>query len=287
MAADLLKRKLNKLKDIVAAYRLVLIAYSGGVDSSFLLKSAVCFLGSENVLAITAVSPTYTQKELKAAKEIAEGLGVAHRVIDTNEVDDPRFKANPENRCYYCKSELFSRLQKIARTEGIAYVLDATNADDLKDYRPGQEAKKECGVHSPLAEAGMAKKDIRALSKEFGLKTWNAPQAACLASRFAYGQEITVEDLNRIEKAEEYIRSLGFKMVRVRHYQLPDKTKLARIEVDTKDMPNLVPASPAGRLRQSSLVHRLRKLGYTYVTLDLEGYRSGSMNEGIKHKFKI
>ena len=240
MAQAHLKRKLNKLKDIIVSYKKALIAYSGGVDSSFLLKSACLYLGCDKVLAVTAVSPTYTRKELEGAKEIAKNLGVGHKSISTNEVDDPRFKANPKDRCYYCKSELFSKLQGIARKERIGYVLDGTNADDIKDYRPGQEAKKECGVHSPLAEAGLTKEDIRKLSKEFGLKTWDAPQGACLASRFAYGQEIAIEDLKRIEKAEEYIRSLGFKMVRVRYYQLPDKTRLARIEIDTKDIPNFV-----------------------------------------------
>ena len=171
-------------------------------------------------------------------------------------------------------------MQKIAQKEGIDYVLDATNADDLKDYRPGQEAKKECGVHSPLAEAGMTKKDIRALSKKFGLKTWDAPQAACLASRFAYGQEITREDLNRIEKAEEYIRSLGFKMVRVRHYQLSDKTRLARIEVNKEDIKKAAS-------HKSQVTSHLKGLGYNYVTLDLEGYRTGSMNEGLYRKVSI
>ncbi|HLD41015.1 MAG TPA: ATP-dependent sacrificial sulfur transferase LarE, partial [Candidatus Omnitrophota bacterium] len=228
-----------------------------------------------NVLAITAVSPTYTRKELAAAKDLAGELNVRHRIIHTNEVDDPNFKANPENRCYYCKSELFSKLREMARKEGIGFVLGATNADDLKDYRPGSLAKKECGVYSPLAEAGLSKKEIRRLSKEFGLKTWDAPQAACLASRFAYGQEIRPEDLARVEKAEDFIRSLGFKMVRVRHYQLPDKTLLARVEVAAQDIERVTS-------HKSQVTSKLKKLGYNYVTLDLEGYRSGSMNEGIK-----
>ena len=198
-----------------------------------------------------------------------------HRIIQTNEVDDPNFKANPQNRCYYCKSELFSKLQEMAGKEGIGFVLDATNADDIKDYRPGSLAKKECGVHSPLADAGLSKKEIRQLSKEFGMKTWDAPQAACLASRFAYGQEIRPEDLARVEKAEDFIRSLGFKMVRLRHYQLPDKTLLARVEVGAQDIERVAS-------HKSQVTNKLKKLGYNYVTLDLEGYRSGSMNEGIE-----
>lgn len=275
MAEQVLKNKLDRLAAILRAYRKALVAFSGGVDSSFLLKCCRDYLGRENVLAVTAVSPTYTKKELAAAKDIAGELRASHRVIHTNEVEDPNFKANPQNRCYYCKSELFSKLQEMAGKEGIKFVLDATNADDLKDYRPGSLAKKECGVHSPLAEAGLGKKEIRQLSKELGLKTWDAPQAACLASRFAYGQEIRIEDLTRVEKAEDFIRSLGFKMVRLRHYQLSDKTLLARVEVDKKDI-NLVVRRP------SSLVRHLKELGYNYVTLDLEGYRSGSMNIGIK-----
>lgn len=275
MAEQVLKKKLNKLAGFLRAYRKVLVAFSGGVDSSFLLKCCRDYLGQENVLAVTAVSPTYTQKELASAKDIAGELNVPHRVIRTNEVDDPNFKANPQNRCYYCKSELFSKLQEMARKEGIGSVLDATNADDLKDYRPGSLAKKECGVHSPLAEAGLSKKEIRQLSKEFGLKTWDAPQAACLASRFAYGQEIGIDDLARVEKAEDFIRSLGFKMVRVRHYQLPDKTLLARVEVGAQDIERVTS-------HKSQVTSKLKKLGYNYVTLDLEGYRSGSMNVGIK-----
>lgn len=274
MALVLPRRKLDKLKGILLSYKRVLVAYSGGVDSSFLLKCCSDFLGNNNVLAVTAVSPTYTQRELKTAQEAAGGLGVGHRIIHTEEFDNPNFKANPENRCYYCKSELFRKLKEMAKIEAINFVLDGSNQDDLKDYRPGRQAKEELAVHSPLAEVGLAKKEIRQLSKEFGLKTWDAPQAACLASRFAYGQEITIENLERIEKAEDYIRSLGIKLARVRHYQLPDKTKLARIEVDKKEIKKITDY----RLAISDY---LQKLGYNYVTLDLEGYRSGSMNIGI------
>lgn len=274
MALALPRRKLDKLKGILLSYKRVLVAYSGGVDSSFLLKCCSDFLGKNNVLAVTAASATYTRKELNTAKEITRDLGVTHKIISTSEVDDPSFKANPVNRCYYCKSELFSRLKSLAEKEHTAYILDGSNLDDLKDYRPGRQAKEELGVHSPLAEAGLTKKEIRQLSKEFGLKTWDAPQMACLASRFAYGEEITIENLKRIEKAEEYIRSLGIKLVRLRHYQLPDKTKLARIEVDKKEIKKITDY-------RLSIIDYLQKLGYNYVTLDLEGYRSGSMNLGI------
>jgi uncharacterized protein len=272
-----LKRKLKNLEDALLSYGRVIVAYSGGVDSSFLLKSCAHYLGNDKVTAITAVSPTYTRKELKTAGQIAKELGVAHKIIRTDEASDPRFKANPENRCYYCKSELFSKLKSIAKRKGAGFVLDGTNADDLRDYRPGRQAKEELGVRSPLAEAGLTKDDIRVLSKEFGLSTWDAPQAACLASRFAYGQEITVPDLKRIGQAEDYIRSLGIKMVRVRHYKLPDSTKLARIEVDGEEIEKVTG-------HKSQVTGHLKKLGYNYVTLDLEGYRSGSMNESIKKK---
>lgn len=274
MAEQPLKRKLKKLKDIIISCKKVIIAYSGGVDSSFLLKCCLDYLGKESVLAVTAVSPTYTRKELAAAKEIAKGLGISHSIISTEEVDNPNFRSNPRNRCYYCKTELFSKLKSIAQRRGIGFVLDGTNADDLKDYRPGRQAKEELGVRSPLAEAGLNKQDIRKLSRKFGLTTWDAPQAACLASRFAYGQEISPEDLGRIEKAEDYLRSLGIKMVRVRHYLLIDKTRLARIEVEKGDIQAIAS-------RKSQVASRIKELGYNYVTLDLEGYRAGSMNEGI------
>lgn len=277
MAEQPLKRKLEELKSIIISCKKAVIAYSGGVDSSFLLKCCLDYLGKDNVLAVTAVSPTYTRKELTAAKEIAKGLGISHSIISTDEVDDPNFRSNPANRCYYCKTELFSKLKSIAQRKGIGLVLDGTNADDLKDYRPGRQAKEELGVRSPLAEAGLNKADIRQLSRKFGLKTWDAPQAACLASRFAYGQVIAPEDLGRVEKAEDYLRSLGIKMVRVRHYLLSDKTRLARIEVEKGDIQAI-----AGRGPQ--VVARIKELGYNYVTLDLEGYRTGSMNEGIVDK---
>lgn len=274
MAEQPLKRKLEKLKSIIISCKKAIVAYSGGVDSSFLLKCCLDYLGKDSVLAVTAVSPTYTRKELTTAKEIAKGLGISHTVISTEEVDNPNFRSNPRNRCYYCKTELFSKLKSIAQKKGIGFVFDGTNADDLKDYRPGRQAKEELGVRSPLAESGLHKADIRKLSRKFGLKTWDAPQAACLASRFAYGQEIAPEDLGRIEKAEDYLRSLGIKMVRVRHYVLADKTRLARIEVDKEEIQIVTNHKP-------QITNQLKKLGYNYVTLDLEGYRTGSMNEGI------
>lgn len=277
VAEQLLKRKLEKLRSIIISCKKAIIAYSGGVDSSFLLKCCLDCLGRGNVLAVTAVSPTYTRKELKTAREICRGLEVSHRVISTEEADNPDFRSNPANRCYYCKTELFSKLKALAQSKGFGFVFDGTNADDLKDYRPGRKAKEELGVRSPLAESGLNKQDIRNLSRKFGLETWDAPQGACLASRFAYGQEISPKDLGRIEKAEDYLRSLGIKMVRVRHYLLTDKTRLARIEVEKEDIQALID-------HKSRIVNRIKELGYNYVTLDLEGYRTGSMNDGITHR---
>lgn len=277
MVVVLLRKKLNKLKKILLGYKKVLIAYSGGVDSTFLLKCCSVYLGRNSMVAVTAVSPTYTRGELRIASQIVKELDIRHKIIKTRELESPNFKTNPENRCYYCKKELFSKLKAIARKEHIDFILDGSNLDDLKDYRPGNKAKKEFHIYSPLIEAGFTKKDIRKLSREFGLKTWDAPQAACLASRFAYGHEITMKNLVRVEKAEGYIRSLGFDMVRVRHYELPDKTKLARIEVYSKDIEKI-------SSRRPKIISQLKKLGYDYVTLDLEGYRCGSMNEGILQK---
>lgn len=274
MVAELLKTKINKLKDILLAYKKVIVAYSGGTDSSFLLKCCSDFLG-KNVLAVTAVSPTYTKKELNLAKEIARLLGVRHKIIKTDEMGDARFNSNPKNRCYYCKQELFYKLRSMARRQHTSFVLDGSNLDDLRDYRPGAKAKRDLGVRSPLAEAKFTKGDIRKLSREFGLKTWNQPAGACLASRFAYGQKITMSGLGKIEKAEKYLCFLGIEMARLRHYELSDKTLLARIEVNKKDIKRVVTG-------QLSIVRYLKRLGYNYITLDLEGYRMGSMNEGLK-----
>ena len=273
MAENRLRKKLSKLKDILLSYKEAVVAYSGGADSTFLLKCCSSQPGSK-VLAVTAVSPTYTRRELKAAKEIAADLGVVHKVIRTSEFDDPNFKANPRNRCYYCKLELFSRLKKIAGKNRIEFVLDGSNADDTRDYRPGSKAKLELGVVSPLAEAGLTKSEIRRLSRQQGLKTWDTPQAACLASRFPYGQTIRKDDLSRVEKAENYLHSLGFKTVRLRHYRLPDNNILARIEVDRVDL-------KAFLKDRTAVTVYLRGCGYDYITLDLEGYKPGSMNVGF------
>jgi len=264
--------KMNKLKKILRDMQRVLVAYSGGVDSNFLLKIAVDTLGERNVIAVTDCSQTYQKSEFRQAKRRARALGVRHLTTFTDELKDTRFTSNPKNRCYFCKKHLFGRLKKMARERGIKYVLDASTVDDLKDYRPGSKAARELGVRSPLQEAGFTKADIRRRSRRLGLDTWNKPSMACLASRFAYGQKITQETLTAIEKAEGYLLRAGFREVRVRVHG-----GIARVEVARSDIKRLI--NPALR---DKIIRRLKTLGFTYITLDLEGYRSGSLNEVLK-----
>jgi len=263
-------KKLIKLEKILSKMGKVVVAYSGGADSTFLLKVAVDALGKQNVLAVTAKSETYTSSELKDAVKNAKKIGARQIIISTNELKNPNFRKNPVNRCYYCKYELFGELKKIAGKENIKFVIDASNVDDHKDYRPGAKAKKELSVRSPLQEAGLDKEDIRQSSKKLGLVSWSKPAAACLASRLPYGEKIEVEKLRRIEKAEDFLRNLGFKQVRVRCHN-----NLARIEVPAGDI------SGTERSR-SKITKKLKALGFLYITLDLQGYRTGSLNEAIK-----
>ncbi|MBI5144822.1 MAG: ATP-dependent sacrificial sulfur transferase LarE [Candidatus Omnitrophica bacterium] len=261
--------KLRKLKKILQAMDSVLVAYSGGIDSTFLLKIAHEVL-KDKVLAVTANSPTYPPEELTFSKRMARILGARHKIIQTQELQDARFIANPVNRCYFCKKELFSRLKDIARKNRLNFVADASNLSDKKDFRPGNKAKEELGVCSPLEQAGFTKDDIRRLSNKLGLKTWNKPSLACLASRIPYGTKITPHLLERIDKAENVLRRMGLNQVRLRHYN-----GLCRIEVMKKDILALI-------RKGDLIVERFKKMGYNYVTLDLEGYRTGSLNEVIK-----
>jgi uncharacterized protein len=266
----MINSKLSKLKQIIKGYSSCLVAFSGGVDSSFLLAVAATVLPRNKLLAVTADSPTYPCEELLGAKRIAQSLGVRHKVIKTNEFRDKKFISNPIDRCYFCKRELFAALNKIAKDNKLNFVLDASTISDKVDFRPGSLAKKELKVRSPLQEAGLTKVDIRSLSKKLGLSTWDKPSLACLASRIPYGIKISREILERVHKGEAVLKKEGFAQVRLRHYN-----GLCRIEVTKKDVPRLL-------VVRNRIVDRLKKLGYNYVTVDLEGYRSGSMNEVIR-----
>ena len=267
----MLNSKLKKLKRILENMGSVIIAYSGGVDSTFLIKVAKDTIGN-NILAVTAKSETYPKREYEQAKEIARKLKVKHLVITTKELLNPRFIVNPANRCYYCKQELFTELKQIALKKGINYVVDGTNCDDLKDFRPGQEAIKALGVRSPLREVGLTKKEIRGLSRKMNLDTWDKPAFACLSSRLPYGTPIDKKKLQMVGEAEDYLFKSGFKQVRVRHHN-----NIARIEVSPEDIEHLTSIN----LRRK-IVKKLKEIGYHYVTLDLQGYRTGSMNEVLE-----
>jgi uncharacterized protein len=269
------EKKLAQLKKKIAGMGSVLLAFSGGVDSGFLLNVAAGILPKNKLLAITANSPTYPREELEGAKKISRALGVRHRVIKTRELSQKRFAANSPERCYFCKKELFRRLNAIAAKEKLNFVIDASNASDKKDFRPGNRARQESRVRSPLEEVGLTKEDIRALSKRAGLSTWDKPAQACLASRIPYGTKITLQILKRVEAAEGFLRHLGFRQVRLRHYN-----GLCRIEVTKNEIPELIN-------QRGLVVENLRKLGYRYVTVDLEGYRTGSLNPALPNKNRV
>ena len=249
----------------------MLVAFSGGVDSTFLAAVAHDVLG-ETALAVTAVSPSIPASEVDEARRLARQIGIRHEVIETREMERPGYIENSPQRCYFCKEELFDRLQSMAQQRNTAWVADGCNTNDLGDHRPGRRAASEHGVRSPLIEAELGKEEIRLLSRERGLPTWDKPSMACLASRVPYGTAISVEMLDQIGAAEAFLRSLGLRQVRVRHHG-----EIARIEVDQEGMDLLMRDGNRARV-----VERLRSLGYLYVTLDLAGFRSGSMNEGLR-----
>jgi uncharacterized protein len=262
--------KAGRLQDILAGYHSVLIAFSGGVDSAYLAIAAQRALG-DRALAVTADSPSYPDTHRQLALSIARDFGLAHEIISTAELERPEYRANPANRCYYCKDELYSHLDAIAKERGFAVVVDGNNADDRGDYRPGRQAAREHGVRSPLDEADLTKDEIRALAREAGLQSWNEPASACLSSRIPYGHEVSNELLRQIEQAEQVLRELGFRVFRVRHHDT-----VARLEIARSEMPRALDPDINTRI-----VSGLKALGYQYVSLDLQGYRLGSLNEAL------
>jgi uncharacterized protein len=265
---DDLATKHQHLQDLLKEMKRVLIAFSGGVDSTLLLKVAKDVLG-DHVLAVTALSETTSRHERLDADRLAKELSAEHLRVYTRELQMDEFVKNPDNKCYICKKERFGGLVELAQKEGYRFVLDGGNLDDHSDYRPGIKATRELGVRSPLAEAGFSKQDIRTLSRQLGLDTWDKPSYACLASRIPYHSPISAEKLRQVDDGEEFLRNLGFLgQVRVRHHN-----EIARLEIDARDLPQFL--QPALR---NKVVEHFKKLGFTYIALDLEGYNMGSLN---------
>ncbi|NJO43708.1 MAG: ATP-dependent sacrificial sulfur transferase LarE [Cyanobacteria bacterium RU_5_0] len=267
----MLVEKLENLKTIFAEMDRALIAYSGGIDSTLVAKIAYDVLG-DRALAITAESPSLLPEDLEDARIQAATIGIAHEVVQTHEMDNPNYTANPVNRCYFCKSELHDTLKPLALKRGYPYVVDGVNADDLMDYRPGIQAAKERGARSPLAEAGVSKLEVRELSKFLGLSWWDKPAQPCLSSRFPYGEEITIAKLQRVGRAERYLRNLGLTTLRVR-----SAGDTARIELPSEQIQEFILNT-----NLSTLVSAFQSYGFVYITLDLEGFRSGKLNQVLQ-----
>jgi len=274
VATGNLQKRLAELEQIIAPYGSALVAFSGGVDSSLALAVAARALPKNRVLAVTSNNETYLPSELDLARDLAASLGVEHLVVNTRELDDPNYASNPTNRCYFCKSTLYSDLARLAEEKGYACVVDGANKDDEGDYRPGRKAARELGVVSVLSRAGMTKDEVRELAKHLRLPTWDKPALACLSSRFPYGQEITPQKLSQVARAEEFLRREGFRQVRVRHHG-----EIARLEVGPDELER------AFAMRED-ISAELLDAGFLYVTLDLAGYRSGSLNAALKKRAK-
>jgi uncharacterized protein len=261
----------RRLFDLLAGFDSVIVAFSGGVDSAYLAWAATNVLGRDRALCITADSPSYPDHHRQLALSVSRGFELRHEIIQTHELDRPDYSANPVNRCYYCKHELYTTLTRIAAVRGFATIVDGANADDRGDYRPGRQAAREFGVRSPLDEVGLTKADIRALSRRAGLPTWDEPASACLSSRIPYQSAVTGEKLRMIERAERVLRDYGFRVCRVRHHD-----DLARVEIGVDELPRALEPDLTARI-----VAAIQALGYRQVTIDPRGYRMGSLNEGL------
>ncbi|MEI6421854.1 MAG: ATP-dependent sacrificial sulfur transferase LarE [Lentisphaerota bacterium] len=266
-----MRNKILKLNAFIKDCGKVMVAYSGGIDSSFVLKLCANQLGERNVLAVTGASETFTEIELDNAVDFAKSIGVEHAVIMTREIDNPDFRSNPPLRCYHCKREFYLKLAELAKERGFKYIFDGSNKDDLSDYRPGRKAAEEFGIISPLVKFGLTKNEIRELSRELGIKIWDKPSNPCLASRVPYGEEITEKKLDMIFKAEKFLKGRGFINVRVRHHG-----KLARIEVPENEIIKLL-QEPL----RNEIINEFASIGFTWTSVDIKGYRTGSLNESL------